>query len=391
VDGPERRDFGSVRRLPSGKWQARWKLGGKWYAARLTDDDGYDIGAWTFSTEKKALRHLEKIASEVEAGRWRPPIKRSRIDTPSTLRLFADDWLATQSLKPTTREHYRRVLDKLVLPDLGDLPLSDVDQDRIERWYAGLPGDRPTYRAHAYQVLRTVLRSATRRKLIAEVPSIDGAGRSKRKRQITLLEPAEVDALAAEMPAKYAPMVLLSAWCALRYGEATALTRTDVDTDRGVLHVRRGVTRTKGKWHVSTPKSGQGRVVAIPANVLPVVKAHVDGLAPDDLLFPAPRGGYMIAPTFGKMFRAAADAIGRPDVRVHDLRHFGLTRYAMAGASLAEIMDRGGHLTVDAAQVYFNIAHGRDAEISARMVEMANGGNGVPIGSAKGKRISATK
>jgi integrase len=173
-------------------------------------------------------------------------------------------------------------------------------------------------------------------------------------------------------------MVLLSGWCGLRYGEATALTRADVDLKRGVLHVRRGVTRTKGEWHVSTPKNGEERAVTIPDSIAAAVAAHVADLAPDDLLFPAPRGGYMIAPTFGKLFRAAAVAIGRPDVRVHDLRHFGLVRYAMAGATPAELMARGGHRTMQAAQVYFNVARGRDAELTRRMSQMATAGASSP-------------
>lgn len=389
MDSRERRDFGSVRKLPSGKWQARWKLGGTWYSARLTDDDGYDIGALTFSTRTKATRHLEWVAREVEAGRWRPPVKRPRnAAAPSSLRAYADEWMDRRDIKPTTREHDRRVLDKLILPKLGDLDLSKIDQDAMDRWYGGLDAGKKTYRAHAYQILRQILADAARRKIIAEVPSIDGAGKTQREREIHLLEPAEVAALAKAMPEQYRAMVLISAWCALRYGEATALTAGDVDLERGLLHVRRGVTRTKGEWHVSAPKNGRTRTVPIAPHITDDLKAHVAGLAPGDLLFPAPRGGYMIAPTFGKMYAAAAKKIGRPDVRVHDLRHFGGVRFAMAGATLAELMEFGGWLTVQAAARYFNIAAGRMGELTARMSAMASASpNVVPIDSERREKV----
>ena len=45
-------------------------------------------------------------------------------------------------------------------------------------------------------------------------------------------------------------MILLASWCALRFGELTALRRRDVDIDmvasRGVIRVERGVVRTAG-------------------------------------------------------------------------------------------------------------------------------------------------
>jgi integrase len=383
-----RRDFGQVSQLRSGRWQARWKINGRWYTARRTDKDNHDLGPLTFSTPKQASDHLAWVKKETDSGRWSAPVKESNThddNAPATLREVADDWLARRELKPTTRAKYRAILDRAILPKLGDLPLTDVDQDVMDRWYAGLDPAKRTWRAHSYALLRSILREAHKRKKIGEVPSIDGAGRVKRAREIRVLEPAELAALTAAMPERFRPMVLLSAWCGLRYGEVTALLAADVDLRKAVLHVRRGVTRTRGEWHVSTPKGGVGRTVRIPASILPMVKAHMRGLGPDALLFPAARGGYMIAPTFGKAFRAAAKAIGRPDVRVHDLRHFGLVRYAMAGASLSELIARGGHRTVSAATVYFNVAKDRDAELTERMDQMANGGTVTPISSAKSK------
>jgi integrase len=66
------------------------------------------------------------------------------------------------------------------------------------------------------------------------------------------------------MPPKYRPMVLLSSWCALRFGEITELRRRDLDLKNGVIHVRRGVTRSAGETLIGTPKSDAGtRDVAI--------------------------------------------------------------------------------------------------------------------------------
>ena len=78
--------------------------------------------------------------------------------------------------------------------------------------------------------------------------------------------------------------------------------------------------------------------------------------------------------TLYKWFDAARREAGRPDLRFHDLRHTGLTLAAHAGATLADLMNRAGHKSVTAAQVYMHAAEGRDAEIAARMSELLGKG-----------------
>ena len=63
----------------------------------------------------------------------------------------------------------------------------------------------------------------------------------------------------------------------------------------------------------------------------------------------------------------ARSVAGRPDLRVHDLRHTGAVLAAQSGATLAWLMARIGHSTPQAALRYQHAARGRDAEIAARM------------------------
>jgi hypothetical protein len=71
MPGTRGSDFGNVRQLPSGRWQARWKLAGVWYTARR-DSAG---GPRTFSTKKQAAAHLVWVRREITEGRWSPPGK----------------------------------------------------------------------------------------------------------------------------------------------------------------------------------------------------------------------------------------------------------------------------------------------------------------------------
>jgi integrase len=171
-------------------------------------------------------------------------------------------------------------------------------------------------------------------------------------------------------------MILLAAWCALRFGELTELRRKDIDVETGgVIRVERGVVRTDDGFKSTTPKSRSAgkRDVNIPPHLLPVLKAHlVDHVAPgpDALLFPAIGGGHLAPSTLYRRFYTARDAAGRPDLRFHDLRHSGAVLAASTGATLAELMARLGHSTPAAALRYQHAAQGADKRIAEALSKL---------------------
>ena len=92
-------------------------------------------------------------------------------------------------------------------------------------------------------------------------------------------------------------MVLLAAWCAMRFGELTELRRKDIDLVNGVVRIRRAWCGCDGEFIVGTPKTDAGtRDVAIPPHLMPIVREHLaDHVEPgrDGLLFPAKQGEHM--------------------------------------------------------------------------------------------------
>lgn len=97
------------------------------------------------------------------------------------------------------------------------------------------------------------------------------------------------------MPPRLELMVPLAACCGLRFGELIELRRIDIDSARGIVHVRRGAARVKGAVIIAGAKSDAGRrTVAIPPHPAEQVAEHLAahvGAAPDALLFPAELGG----------------------------------------------------------------------------------------------------
>lgn len=368
----DKRLFGTIRRLPSGRYQAlHTNTAGKRIAAPHTFAARIDAEAW-----------LADRRRETEMGRYNPAavVRRPKV----TFGDYATSWLAGRHvagrpIKARTREHYAAILAEHLLPTFGDKRVAAIASADVRAWHAVTLVDKPTMRSHAYSLLRTILASAVNDELIAANPAhIPGAGRTNRVHRI---EPASVDELAvltAAMPERLQLMVLLASWCALRFGETIELRRHDIDLGAEVIRVRRAAVRVDGTFEITTPKSDAGvRDVAIPPHILPALEAHlakhVD--APRDaLLFPADHGGHLQPSTLMRHWYKARKAAGRGDLRWHDLRHSGAVLAAATGATLAELMARLGHSTPQAALRYQHAAQGRDREIAQLLSKMAENG-----------------
>ena len=125
-----------------------------------------------------------------------------------------------------------------------------------------------------------------------------GAGQAKRAKRIQPASLAELETIAASVPDRYRLMVLLAAWCALRFGELAELRRSDIDVKNAVVHVRRGVTRTKGGQGGRRPEVGGGEAdgrdpaAPDPRSESATSRDHV-GTGQDALVFRAATGGHL--------------------------------------------------------------------------------------------------
>ena len=83
---------------------------------------------------------------------------------------------------------------------------------------------------------------------------IRAAMQTKRRRDVDILTPTEVNLLASKMPPNLRASVLLAAWCGWRWGETSELRRADVSRDVAVLRVHRAVTYRRGDFIVGRPR-----------------------------------------------------------------------------------------------------------------------------------------
>lgn len=388
--GSKRRGFGRLRRERSGRWSA----------AYIGPDQQLHRASTTFEDEDAARGWIANERKLIDLEVWTAPRERAQVKKAEgqTLAQFASEWLEKrrttkgEPLKPRTRADYRRYLDRLIEPELGDLPIKSLTRTRVESWYNGLNSDTPTQRAHAYQLLRAICTTAVDRKLMAANPCrIPGAGKASRAKRIRPATIQELAEISDRMPARLRLAVLLGAWCALRYGEIAELRRRDFDLKRETLTVSRGVTWPSvldengtlvSAAVVSTPKSAAGsREVHIPPHLIADVMTHLKdhtGKGRDDLLFASSTGHHIHPRAFGWKFHQARTGAGRPDLRFHDLRHTGAVLAAQTGATLAELMARLGHATPSAAMRYQHAAADRDRAIAEALSRMVTGAEGSP-------------
>jgi integrase len=91
-------------------------------------------------------------------------------------------------------------------------------------------------------------------------------------------------------------LVLLVTFASLRWGEAIALRRCDIDLDGRTVSIRRQYVELSEQLILGPPKSRAGtRTVGIPVAIVPELRDHLAvyvGPQPDDLVFTGHWAGY---------------------------------------------------------------------------------------------------
>lgn len=360
-----KRRFGRVRRLPSGRYQARY-----------SGPDGIDRPApQTFASKTDANVWLTMKEAEIRGGDWIDP------DAGKILfGTYADAWIRDHVLKPRTEELYRGLLKNHLKPTFGQVDLGKIREGNIRQWRkerldAGATQARPfgpVTVAKAYRLLHSILTTAVEDGLIRRNPAhIKGAGQEHSDERPVISISALLELL-DHVPARYRALLLLATFANLRFGELAALRRDQLDLDACEVRVDASTAELgDGRLIDGDPKSRAGtRTVSFPADIVPELADHLERFAepgPHGLVFVGPQGGRLRRSNFRKFWCPAREAIGLPELHFHDLRHTGNTMAAAQGASLRELMERMGHSSPRAALIYLHATRERDQTIAKGM------------------------
>ncbi|MEV8606868.1 tyrosine-type recombinase/integrase [Amycolatopsis sp. NPDC051373] len=363
------RGFGSVRQLPSGRWQARYP-----------GPDGITRTAPnTLDTKRTAERWLSEVETQIAHGDWIDPERAKR-----KLRDYADQWITERpGLRPRTVELYKWLLRKHIDPGLGGVELGKLSPALVRQWRSDrlMAGVSESVTAKSYRLLRAILNTAVDEdKILVRNPCrVRGADRENPDERPVLTVPQVFD-LAGRMPERFRALVLLAAFGSLRWGEVTALRRCDVAEDAAWVRVSRAMVEVPGRGLVvGPPKSRAGvRTVIIPAAVRPDLVQHLrTWVKPpqDALLFTGERAGHAVRrPNFSQRTRwtEVVEKMGLKGLHFHDLRHAGNIWASKAGTSTKDLMARMGHDDMRAALIYQRATSDADQQIADRLSKLVD-------------------
>ena len=353
--------FGNVRLLPSGRYQARFE-----------DSDGTQHSApSTFRTRREAGDWLAVQRSQRNRGTY-VDHRAGRV----TLTDYAGAWLAGLSgRRASTSVRDEGYVERYIVPALGEVALGKLDAPTVRRWIADLlaAGLAPATVGKAGQLLSAMYDQAVDDRVVPSNPCRAVRWPKVEQAELAVLEAREIAALADSIDQRYRAVVLLGCWAGLRIGEILALRAGDVDPLRRTVRVERTCTEVEGYLHVGAPKTRAGRrSVPLPASVAAELGEILAGRHRDDLVVEAPRGGYVrLASWRSRYWRSATAAIGRPELRIHDMRHTAVSLWISAGADAKRAATWAGHApVVSVFDRYGHLFPAGDDQVAAALDEL---------------------
>ncbi len=273
------RPFGSIRRLNSGRYQARYWHGDKQVPADTTFVTKADARAWLARMETEVLggNHLDPNSGREKFGH------------------FAERWLEHRDIRPRTRETYASQLTH-ILAEFEKAELRRITPSSVRAWHGRLAksGLHPNTVAKVYRLFRTMMDTAVDDGLVRVNPvHIKGAA-AEQAIERPILEWDDVRRIAEAIHPRFHALVWVAATSGLRFGELGGLSRRHVDLEAGTLRVEGALVPTLGGGaEVGPPKSVAAyRTVTVPAMTIEVLSAHLDAHVedePDALVSPRSR------------------------------------------------------------------------------------------------------
>jgi hypothetical protein len=180
-----RRQWGSVRKLASGRYQARLPDGSP--------------APETFPTKAEAGRWLSLAEADLVRGTFVHPSLNANV----TVAEWLQEWRASHSLhkRPTTLLRDESAIRRHLVPRLGDIQLAKLRQTDVQAFVADLRREvGPGTTRSIYGVLRAALNAAVNAELLARSPARGIKLPQVPKTDVVTLRPEDLHRLAAALP-----------------------------------------------------------------------------------------------------------------------------------------------------------------------------------------------
>jgi integrase len=334
------------RRRASGEGSVYW-IGKKGlWAGQITLPDG--------------TRKFKYSKSQGTVKEWlltaRSELRRGILPKNDTITVseYTKNYLETvgkNTLRPSTQEMYWSYINVHINPSLGKIKLKDLGPHHLQTFYSrkieeGL-SKRTVQILHA--TMRRILNQAVSWGMLPRnVCSLVSAPRPTKRAPTFYTKEQLTTFLASVREHRWYLIYLLLVYGGFREGEVLGIHVEDVDLANRVINVRHAVITLKGGLVIAEPKTESSkRAVTLPKVAYEELKKHIQQLERKQGLVFTTSSGKPISPrNLIRHFKEAINAVGLPDIRIHDLRHSHASLLLASGVNPKVVQERLGHASI---------------------------------------------
>lgn len=266
-------------------------------------------------------------------------------------------------LKESSVSRYQNLIETHILPELGNIRMSQLSAAVISRFLAikldrgrldGTGGLSAAYVRSIMLIISSAISYGADANL-CNPPHFPIAKPSSPPKELVVLSPVQQSMFEEELLENMDDsklLIFITLYTGLRIGEACALKWEDISTECNILYVRQTVSRVwffeDGKkysqWIVGSPKTNSSfRCIPICSRLRTVLENYPYRKKSGYILSNIIHGGFVSPRTFEYRYKKILGSCGLDPVNYHTLRHTFATRCIEHGVDIKSLSEILGH------------------------------------------------
>ncbi len=306
----------------------------------------FDTGLFT-DPSAPAPRANFKVSAQTTSAPAPPEPPRPMPARDAVLKSSTEDWrspleeaLAARKYSPRTRKRYLSIISDFMA--FISVSLEQGQHADITRYLSMMERKRGASASTLNQSISAI--KFFYRAVYGRESVVTRRPRADRKLPGVLSKEEAMSVCMAPKNLKHRLILSIAYSAGLRVSEISRLKLGDIDTSRGVIHVRSG-------------KGRKDRYSILAVAVKKMLADYLDLERPRTWLFEGPDGSALAIRTLQAVFYKAAEEAGiEKSVSIHNLRHSFATHLLEDGTDLRHIQILLGHASPKTTQVYTHVA-----------------------------------